>query len=528
MKVLASDKLSKNGLEIVEKAGFTIDMKTGLSEEELVKIIPNYDALLIRSGTTVTAKIIEAAKKLKIIGRAGVGVDNVDLSAATKKGIIVVNSPEGNTIAAAEHTVAMILSLSRNIPQAYVSLVKEHKWDRSKYKGVEVYGKTLGVIGLGKIGSHVAKCMQGMGMKVIAHDPFASKELAASKGIELMKLEDVLKTGDYLSFHIPKTEETKGLINKEKFEMMKKGVRIINCARGGIIVEDDLAEACKAGQVAAAAVDVFESEPTTESPMFDCENIVAVPHLGASTEEAQENVAIDVAEQVVEVLNGGNASAPVNIPTLKPELIGPVKDYIVLAEKIAKLAGGLCKDVINEISVEYSGDIAEKDVSPLTTVILKEVLAATDQGEAVNFVNAPLIAEEKKIKVKETKVEKVVDFAHLIEVKIKTKNEKRAVAGTLFEKIGERIVAIDGFSINIVPQGTFIVVGNEDKPGFIAGVSTLLGEAKINIASMIVGRSVAGGDAVTVISVDGDVSQDILKDIEKVKHVKGKAAVILF
>jgi len=520
-KVLISDKLSQKGVKILKDAGFEVVENFGLSEDELAKEIKTFDALVIRSGTKATAKIIEASDNLKIIARAGVGVDNVDLDAATKKGIIVVNSPEGNTIAAAEHTVAMILSMSRNIPQAHASLTKEHKWDRAKYKGVEVYGKTLGIVGLGKIGSHVAKCMVGMGMKVVASDPFATKEHAELIGVDLVKLDEVIKNSDFISFHIPKTDETKGMINKDKIAEMKDGVRIINCARGGIIVEADLAEACQSGKVASAAVDVYETEPTTESPLFECDNIVAVPHLGASTAEAQVNVAVDVCEQTVSVLNGGDASAPVNIPSLKPNIVGPVKKFLPLTESVASLASQLVEDVILEIRVEYFGEIADHDVSPLNTVILKGVLSAIESDGIVNFVNAPLIAKERGIKIIETKSDTTVDYANLVKVEIVTKKETRSVSGTMFEDIGDVIVSIDGYKVNIIPKGFLIIAPNDDKPGIVGEVSTLLGKSGINIASMVVGRTEAGGDAVMVISVDDKVSKDVLVEIEKFDKIRG-------
>ncbi|MFC1517172.1 phosphoglycerate dehydrogenase [Candidatus Margulisiibacteriota bacterium] len=528
VSVLVSDKLSKDGIKILEDAGIKVDVKTGLPEDEIVKIVGNYDAMIVRSQTKVTPKIIAAAKKMKIIGRAGVGVDNIDLPAATSKGIIVVNSPEGNTIAAAEHTVAMLLSMSRNIPQAYFSLVKEHKWDRAKYKGVEVFGKTLGIVGLGKIGSHVAKCMLGMGMKVIAYDPFASKEHAENLGVELAKLDDVLKRSDYISLHIPKTDETKGMINKDKFKIMKKGVRVINCARGGVVVENDLVEACKSGQVGAAAVDVYEKEPTTESPMFDCPNIVAVPHLGASTEEAQVNVAVDVAQQIATVLNGGDASAPVNIPSMKPALLKPVKQYINLAEKIGKFIGQISEDVITNLEVTYLGDIAKADPSPLSTVILKGLLECQNPEGTVNFVNAPLIAKARGMSITETKSEESKDFANSITVKVTTKKDKHSVSGSLLATIGERITNVDGFAVDAVPTGNLLIFPNEDKPGIVGEVGTFLGKNKINIAGMEVGRAKEGGDAIMLINVDSDISTELLAKISKIKGIRASARLIKF
>jgi D-3-phosphoglycerate dehydrogenase len=527
-KVLASDKLSKDGVEIFKQAGFQIDVNTGLPEEELIKIIGDYDALIVRSETKVTPKIIKAGKKLKIIGRAGVGVDNIDLPSATEMGIIVVNSPEGNTIAAAEHTLAMLLAMSRKIPQAYYSLVKQHQWDRSSFKGVELYGKVLGIVGLGKIGSHVAKCCIGLGMKVIAQDPFVSKEQAEAKGIELKKLDELLKEADFITFHIPKTAETKGMINKEKFALMKKGVRLVNCARGGIIVEADLYEACKSGQVAGAAIDVFEKEPTTESPLFELDNVVAVPHLGASTEEAQVNVAVDVAQQIVSVLNGGNASAPVNIPSMKPALIEPVKPYINLAEKLGKFIGQMVEDNFPEVEINYKGEITNVDPSALSTIILKGILESINPEGLVNFVNAPVIAKNRGISLKEIKTEKVKDYANEIEITIHTKKDTVKISGTLFASIGERITNVNGFSLSAIPEGNLLIFPHHDRPGIVGKVGVILGENKINIAGMQVGRDKIGGMAIMLINVDTDIPDKVLKEISKVEGIQGPAKLVKF
>ena len=531
MKVLASDKLSKDGITVFEKAGLQVDLKTGLPEDELVKIIPEYDALIVRSETKVTPKIIKAGKKLKIIGRAGVGVDNIDLSAATEQGIIVVNSPEGNTIAAAEHTLAMMLSMARKIPQAYNTLVKEHKWDRSQFQGVELYGKTLGVVGLGKIGSHVAKCCLGMGMQVIAYDPFVSKESAESRGITLKKLDEVLQEADFITLHIPKTAETKNLINKEKFALMKKGVRLVNCARGGVVVEADLAAALASGQVAAAAIDVFEDEKkATESPLLTAElpTLVAVPHLGASTAEAQINVAVDVAQQIVSVLQGGSASAPVNIPTMKPALLEPVKPYLKLAEQMGKFVGQVVKDTFSEVEINYKGEIAAIDPSPLSTIVLKGILEGMNPEGNVNFVNAPLIAKEKNITVKQSKSETAQDYANEIEIIVSTKKGKETVRGTLLASIGERIISVNGFPVSIMPGGMILLFLHQDKPGIVGKLGTILGEAKVNIAGMQVGREKTGGKAIMLINIDNTIADTVLAKITKIDGVIDTPKVVQF
>lgn len=522
-KVLVSDKLSSKGIDVVKRAA-QVDVKIGLDEKELIKIIPNYDALLVRSQTKVTAKIIKAADNLKIIGRAGVGVDNIDLSAATQKGIIVVNSPEGNTVAAAEHSLAMLLAMSRNIPQAYES-IRQGKWERSKFTGTECYGKTIGIIGLGKIGKRMATYANALGMKIIGYDPYVSKEYAEKSMVRLMKLDDVLKKADYLSFHIPKTKDTYHLIDRNKFKIMKNGVKIVNCARGGIIDENDLLEAVEMGKVAKAAVDVYEKEPIDPNHKFiKCDNIIITPHLGASTIEAQENVAIDVAEQVLDYFKGEQPRSAVNIPSLKPEIIEPVKKYMNLAEKVGLLGIQLVDGAIKKIEINYEGEIATKDISPLTTAVLKGLLGPiVDSG--VNFVNAPLIAKERGMQVVESKKEES-DFSNLVEIIIKTDKMKKVVSGSLFEHFGERLCRIDDYRVDAILDGYLLVVPNRDTPGIIGKVGTFLGSNKINIAGMDVGRDKIGGKAVMVINIDSPVKDKVLKDISKVKGILGQAKLV--
>lgn len=526
MKVLASDKIAESGLKKLRDAGFEVDMKTGLPEDELVKIIPEYDALVVRSETKVTPKIIDAGKKLKIIARAGVGVDNVDLPSATKKGIIVVNSPEGNTIAAAEHTWAMLLAMSRNIPQAQASL-RSGKWERSKFTGVEVYGKTLGILGLGKIGSHVANYAIAFGMKVIAFDPFVSKEYADKMGVELKDLDSVIKEADYLTLHLPKNKETANLINAAKIKIMKDGVRIVNCARGGVINENDLAAALKSKKVAAAAIDVYDKEPPDpNNPLLSLDNAVTVPHLGAATVEAQVNVAIDVVEQIIEVLKGGTARAAVNIPSMKPEVLSAVAPYMKLAEKMGKLAGQIAEGAVNDVKIGYYGEIGEKDTSPLTVAVLKGLLE-TAMEEGVNFVNAPIVAKERGINVTESKSSECFDFANKISISVGGDDNKRKVDGSLFATLGERIVGIDGFSVDAIPAGYLIIASNIDQPGMIGQVGTVLGKNNVNIAGMEVGRNKAGEKAVMVLNIDGPVSDKTLKELEKVKGIHSAKLVSL-
>jgi D-3-phosphoglycerate dehydrogenase len=527
MKVLISDKTSEKGLEILRQAGFTVDVKTGLPEDEIIKIIGDYDAQIVRSETKVTAKIMDAAKKLKIIARAGVGVDNIDTEAATKRGLIVVNSPEGNTIAAAEHSIAMLLAMARNIPMAYASL-KDKKWERSKFTGVEVYSKVLGVVGLGKIGSRVAHYGVGMGMKVIGYDPFVNEDYAKKLGITLASLDEIYKQADFISLHIPKTAETANLINKDTIKKMKDGVRIVNCARGGIVNEQDLYDAVESGKVAGAAVDVFSKEPAEmTNPILQSGKIVYTPHLGASTEEAQVNVAIDVAEQIVDVLNGGQARSAVNIPSLKPEKLAPVISFMPLAEKLGKLSSQLAGEAVSDIKVEYCGELAEHDVSPLTTALLKGFLEYMT-SDSVNFVNAPLIAKERGIKVTESKTEEARNFANMITVEFQSGKQQKKVAGTYSRSMGEMIVLVEGYQVTAKPEGYLLIVLNKDVPGVVGRIGTFLGKHNVNIAGMNVGRDKVGGEAVMVLNVDSPIDKAVLKDIANVEGIISEARLVKF
>jgi len=526
LKVLASDKIAESGLKMLRDAGLQADMKTKLPEDELCKVISDYDALIVRSGTKVTPKVIESAGKLKIIGRAGVGVDNVDLPSATKRGIIVVNSPEGNTIAAAEQTLTLILAMARNIPQAYNSL-RAGKWERSKFTGTELFNKVVGVVGLGKIGGRVASYLNAMEAKVIGSDPFISQERAKELGIELKSLDEVMAQADILTFHIPKTKDTENLINSRTISKMKDGVFLVNCARGGIIDEKDLYDALKSGKVKAAALDVFSKEPPDpKNPLFTLDNVVTVPHLGAATLEAQENVAIDVVEQIIEVLKGGQARSAVNIPAMKPDIIAKVKPYMQLAEKLGSLASQLFGEALNEVKIEYDGEIAAMDVSPLSIAALKGLLEPMLQ-ESVNFVNAPVIAKERGIKVIEGKSSEPRDFKNLITVKVKSGKDTRSVEGTLFEPpYGERLVGIDGFKVDVMPSGYMLVINNIDKPGIIGKVGTFLGKHGINIAAMDVGRVKIGEKAVMVLNVDSEIPDKAIKELTKLEGIEGATLVV--
>ncbi len=526
MRVLVSDALSKKGLEILEREKkLDVDVKTKLSPEELKSIIKDYQGIIIRSATKLTADIIKEAKKLKAIGRAGVGLDNIDVKQATKQGIIVINSPGGNTISTAEHTMSMMLALSRNIPQANASL-KRNEWDRKRFMGTELYGKTLGIIGLGRIGSAVAKRSQAFGMQVIAYDPYSSVEKAEELNINLVDLKNLLKEADYITIHVPSTEETKHLIGEKEFKLMKKDVRIMNCARGGLIDEAALLEALKSNKVAGAALDVFEKEPPRDNPLLKLDNVIFTPHLGASTEEAQVNVAVDISKQMVNALLDRGIKNAVNMPALSGEVLKNIQPYITLAEKIGSLQIQLVKRHPQEVRVKYSGDVTAYDLAPITTALIKGLLEPILPG-VVNYVNAPLIARERGIKVVEAKSSTNTDFATLISVEVETDKLKSSISGTLFGKKELRIVMIDGYYVDAVPSGYMIITSNEDKPGIIGQIGTLLGKNGINIAGMTFGRKKKQGQAISVINVDSVVSDKILEEIRNLNYINSAKLVKL-
>lgn len=522
MKVLVSDPIAEQGIEIL-KNDVNVDIATGLEPQELIKRIGNYEALIVRSETQVTKEVINAGKKLKIIGRAGVGVDNIDVNAATERGIIVVNAPEGNTISAAEHTIAMMMSMSRNIPQANASL-KSRKWDRKKFMGVEVRGKTLGVVGLGRIGSEVAKRALGMEMIILAYDPFISAERAKDLGVELTTVEDIVRRADYITVHTPLTKETKDLIGTKEFAIIRKGVRIINCARGGIINEEALAKAVKDGIVAGAAIDVFTKEPPFENPLIELDRVIMTPHLGASTEEAQINVAVTVAEQIVNALKGLPVKNAINMPYVKAEIMQILEPYFPLAEKMGKLGTQLIGNY-ERIEVSYCGEIADYNVAPVTLAVLKGLLEPM-LGAGVNYVNAPTIAKERKLKVVESKSKTVVGYPSQISIKLSKKNESRVISGTVIGK-EPRIVQIDNYLIDVIPSGFMILTRIEDRPNIIGPCCMILGKKDINIAGMQVGRIKAGGEAIMVLNIDSEVDKRTLDEIKAVGGIIDARLVIL-
>ncbi|OCQ92606.1 phosphoglycerate dehydrogenase [Oscillatoriales cyanobacterium USR001] len=525
-KVLVSDSIDAAGLDILRQVA-QVDVKTGLPLEELVRIISEYDALMIRSGTQVTKEIIEAGNQLKIIGRAGVGVDNVDVPAATRKGIVVVNSPEGNTIAAAEHAIAMMLAISRYIPEADQS-VKNSKWERNRFMGVEVYKKTLGIVGLGKIGSHVAAAAKAMGMKLLAYDPFISTERAEQIGCRLVELDLLMRESDYITLHIPKTPETYHLINAEVLAKMKSSARIINCARGGIIDENALFTALEQGQIAGAALDVYENEPLqADSPLRSLgQKIILTPHLGASTAEAQVNVAIDVAEQIRDVLLGLPARSAVNIPGIYPDAIEKLKPYLQLAETLGNLVSQLAGGRVDYLNVRLQGELASNQSQPVVVAALKGLLSQALR-ERVNYVNASIEAKERGIRVIETRDASVRDYAGSLMLEAKGTLGEHTVTGAVLGDTEIRITSVDEFPVNVSPSRHMLFTLHRDMPGIIGKIGSLLGSFNVNIASMQVGRRIVRGDAVMVLSLDDPLPEGILAEILKVAGIRDAYTVTL-
>ncbi len=516
-KVLVTDKLDESGISIL-KQGSDVDYKPGLPADELKECIKNYDALLVRSQTKATKEIIEnASNKLKIIGRAGVGVDNIDLEAATEKGVIVVNSPEGNTIAAAEHTVTMMMALSRHIPMADKSM-KEGKWDRSKFLGIELNNRTLGILGLGKIGQRVGKVAKALGMKVLAYDPFVSKERIEQLSFEKVELEEVWANADYITLHLPRIKETVNLISKDSIAKMKDGVRIVNCARGGIINEQDLADAINSGKVAGAAIDVYDVEPVESTPLTSCgDKVILTPHLGASTKEAQLNVAVDVAEQIRDVLKGGVARSAVNLPGLRPDLVVHIKHYLAITEHMGSFVGQLTDGPIKEIEIEALGDLAGKNIEGLKLAALKGILSTTLDG--ISFVNAPMIASQRGIKVSEIKSEDSGAYKDKLRIKVISEKGTRIIAGTVLQGDIPAIIQLDNYPINISPDKHSIVTFHKDEPGIVAQVSKVLWDEKVNISSLNLGRKSDSHTAVMVINIDDEANDDAVNKIISIKGI---------
>ena len=527
MKVLVSDPLPDVGLEVLNNAAdIDVDVRTGLKPEELKEIIGSYDGLILRSGTKVTAEVIEAADRLKIIGRAGVGVENIDVGAASKKGIVVMNTPGGNNVTTGEHTISLMLALARHIPQAVASL-KSGKWNRQKFTGVEVCNKTLGVIGLGNVGRIVAERALGLRMKVLGYDPFIPPEAAARMGVESVSLDEIYRRSDFITVHVPLIDETRGLINRETIAKMKTGVRIINCARGGIVDENDLAEALKEGKVAGAALDVYVDEPPgPDHPLVQLDQVVTTPHLGASTDEAQLNVSIAVAEQVRDFLVDGVIRYAVNAPSVSQDLLRELQPYLTLGEKLGSLHVQLLGKFPDEIQIEGGGEVAQYDIAPIASAVLKGVLSFA-LGDTVNYVNAPFIAQERGIKVIQSKSESARDFASYIKVRTRSKDQETEIEGALFGARNPRIVRINDFYFEAVPDGDILVSYNHDVPGVVGAMGSLLGDNGINIAGLELGREKVGGRAISFIRVDKPVPKEVLDKFRALPEVISTTAVRL-
>jgi D-3-phosphoglycerate dehydrogenase len=519
MKVLVSDKLGEIGVQMFrEEEGIDIDVNTDLTPDELKGIIGEYDALVIRSATKVTADLLESAKKLKVVGRAGIGLDNVDIPAATKRGVAVMNTPGGNVVTTAEHAIAMMMALTRNIPQGTSSL-REGRWDKKQLQGREVYNKTLGVIGLGNIGSIVADRARGLKMNVIVFDPNVVSEKIEKEGFKSVSLNELYKKSDYITVHVPKIKSTIGLLNKDAFKKMKDGVMIVNCARGGIIDEPDLYDALKSGKVGGVALDVFETEPPGESPLFELDSVIGTPHLGASTREAQTNVAVAVAEQIIELLKNNTVINAVNVPSVTGELLQKLNPYLNIADRIGRLQEQLIKGPIKEVIVEYKGDFHGLDMSPVTTALLNGLLSPLVK-EAVNTVNAPVIAKEMGIKITETESQDSEDYTNLITVTLVTTEMQNIVAGTIFGKNDARVVKVNNFRLEMTPEGYLALIHNLDKPGAIGSIGTTLGEHNINIAKMQVGQEEDGERNIIFLQVDTPLPDGVVKELADLPMVK--------
>ena len=517
-KILVCDDLAEEGLKLFEKEpNFNVLIKTKLPLAELKKEIADADACVVRSGTQLTKEVIDAATKLKAIGRAGVGLDNVDVEAASKKGIVVINTPGGNTISAAEHTFCLLMALARYIPAAHESL-RKGEWERKKFTGVQLYEKTLGVMGLGRIGTEVAKRAQGFGMRVIAYDPFLRADKANEIGVEVVPLEDLLRRSDFVTLHMPLSADNKYIIGAKELEKMHKGARIINCARGGLVDEKALAEAIQAGKIAGAAFDVFEAEPPKNSPLIGLPQVITTPHLGASTEEAQIAVAVDVVQSLIDFFQGKGTRNAVNVPVVDPEVLVEIKPYLLLAEKMGLLQSQLIEGQILQVDIQYLGQAAERVTPPIPIAMIKGLLAPI-LAENVNYVNASVLAKERGIKITESKSSTATKFSNLIQVEVRTDKKKSVVAGTMFAREDIRIVMIDNFDVETQPEGFMLLISNRDVPGIVGQIGTLLGSKNVNIAGMTLGRDVRGGQAKTLLKIDGPIPDSLLQEIKKAKNI---------
>jgi len=516
-KVLISDKMDPNAAAIFRERGCEVDEITGLSPEELIKIIGTYDGLAIRSSTKVTQAILDACDHLKVIGRAGIGVDNVDIPAASAKGVVVMNTPFGNSITTAEHAIALMFALARQIPEANAQ-TQAGLWPKNGFMGVEVTGKTLGLIGAGNIGAIVATRALGLRMKVVAFDPFLTPERAIEMGVEKADLNTLLAKADFITLHTPLTDQTRNILSRENLAKAKKGVRIINCARGGLIDEAALKDALDSGQVAGAALDVFAVEPAKESTLFGTPNFICTPHLGASTTEAQVNVALQVAEQMADYLVNGGVTNALNMPSLSAEEAPKLKPYMALAEKLGSLVGQLAHDNLTQISIEVEGAAAQLNIKPITAAVLAGLMRR--YSDTVNMVNAPFLAKERGLDVREIRHDREGVYHTLIRVTVATSQGDRSVAGTLFNNTTPRLVDMFGINIEADLDGHMLYIVNEDAPGFIGSIGTLLGQNGLNIGTFHLGRRTAGGEAVLLLSMDHAIPEPVLWDACKLAGVK--------
>lgn len=519
MLVLITDELPDVCIEILKKAGLEVLKRPGIKADELKTIINTCDGLILRSGTKITASLLEGVTRLKAICRAGVGVDNVDVAAATKKGVVVMNTPEGNITSTAEHTIAMLFSLSRFVPQSCAS-IKAGKWERKQFTGIQISSKTIGIIGLGRVGRQVAKRAAALEMKVIGYDPFISQEITSQYNIHIAKnLKDLLSQADYITIHVPFNNETKNLIRQKEFSYMKKGVRIINCARGGIISEEDLYNAIKSGHVAGAAIDVFDVEPPVGNKLLELDQVIATPHLGASTEEAQYAVAVEAAEQIADALTGKGFRNAVNLPPYNPEEYLYLKPYITLAEKMGSLIIQIAKGNIQTVNIIYTGDICKKNIRLVTDSFLVGLLRPSLE-DGVNIVSAPLLLAERGIRINVTTSNSTSDFTSLITAKVSNGEGETMISGTVFGKNEPRIVNINGYGVEATLNEHMLILFGKDEPGLIGDIGSVLGRKKINIAQMAFGRKAVGGSSITVLNVDATLSQECLEEIERLGHIE--------
>jgi len=526
MRILVCDNLSVEGIEVLNaQSDLEVSYRERISPEELLKTIVDFEGLIVRSATQVTAEVIEAGQKLKAIGRAGVGVDNIHVTAATRRGIIVMNAPEANTVATVELTMAHLLNLARHLYPS-VHRLKSGKWDRSAHKGSELSGKVLGILGLGRIGSEIAKRSAAFGMRVMTFDPFASKELADRLEVHLCSFEELLADADFITIHCPLSDSTRHLLNDSAFEKMKAGVKILNCARGGIIDEVALQRALESGKVGGVALDVFEEEPAEDHPLLQFESVYATPHIGASTVEAQQNVGVQIAEQMIEALHDRPVRNAVNLPPIDPEVLEQIRPFIALAEKLGRLLVQMASGPLIRVNVTYTGEMNDHDVRPITASLIKGLLEPV-LGRPVNYVNGPLIAQERGIKIVESKSTTGEDFSNLIALDAIVNDVSFEVVGTIFGHSESRIVRFNHYHLDAVPEGHMLIIRNNDKPGVIRHVSTILADHNINIANMNVGRVTQGGEACTVVNIDTELSEEALEDIISMRHIKDAQQVFL-